>query len=408
MNDKDKYCPHCLPVKKENHIIDYIDYAVDKISSWFSGILLKITPHKSYNFLSKKFHHWMIRLLHFFGLIKYDSNPDRSKLRNRLLIFFDKAKKKGFDISAIKVGGRYNAKFKLNVAGNTYFYSGNPIKLCSPAEQHTRNKKEIKKLLANHDLPLPKGKCCMTYRQAFQTAQQVGYPLITKPATSSRSRHLTLDINNKEELKQGYEIAKKLSPEVIIEQFIPGKLHRGSVIDQKEVFVCQKEKPNIVGDGSSTILELIKQKNQDPKRGGVDQKNTTLHKIPINQKLKEKLNKQNIDLNYIPTQGEKVYLHNKDTLSQGCDIIAKTDQTHPKNKQMFLEVAEVLNTNLIGVDFICQDITKPYTDQKCGIIETNFFPYIDMHQFLSQGKPDPVAEITWNLVLQKIAPKAEK
>ena len=67
-----------------------------------------------------------------------------------------------------------------------------------------------------------------------------------------------------------------------------------------------------------------------------------------------------------------------------------------------MKVAKTLQADLIGIDFICPDITKSYKKQKTAIIEANSLPYIDMHQNPSNGKPSPVAKIVWDIVLDKL------
>jgi cyanophycin synthetase len=46
---------------------------------------------------------------------------------------------------------------------------------------------------------------------------------------------------------------------------------------------------------------------------------------------------------------------------------------------------------LIGIDFISPDISRPYREQKCAILEVNSLPYIDMHHYPVSGKERNVA-----------------
>ena len=150
------------------------------------------------------------------------------------------------------------------------------------------------------------------------------------------------------------------------------------------------------------IKELIELKNQDEKRGGQQQKNTTLHEIPIDQFLIEQLKNQGLNLDSIMPQGQKVYLHDKFVLSHGCDIINCADIVHPDNQQLFIKAAKIFGADLIGFDFICPDISQSHLDQATAIIEANSLPYLDMHQFPSHGAAEPVAELVWDYVLSKL------
>jgi len=204
-------------------------------------------------------------------------------------------------------------------------------------------------------------------------------------------------------LLNAIKISKKYTPAFIVEKYFNGSLFRASVVGKRHVFVCQKERANVVGDGCSTIEKLIKMKNRHANRGDTDQINTTLHKIPINDVLIDNLKKQGLSLQSILPKNKKIYLQNKFVLSHGCDIINCNEIVHIKNKSLFLKVANILQSDLIGIDFICPDISKSYEEQETAILETNSLPYIDMHQYPSHGDPEPVAEIVWDMVLNKLA-----
>ncbi len=130
--------------------------------------------------------------------------------------------------------------------------------------------------------------------------------------------------------------------------------------------------------------------------------NTTLHVIPTNNILINNLKKQNISLKTILPKDKKIYLQNKFVLSHGCDIINCSEFVHKDNKELFLKTAEILKSDLLGIGFICPDISKSYKEQETAIIEANSLPYIDIHQYPSHGKPEPVAKITWDIVLNKL------
>ncbi len=96
-----------------------------------------------------------------------------------------------------------------------------------------------------------------------------------------------------------------------------------------------------------------------------------------------------------------MYLHNKVVLACGADIHDKTDVVHPDTKSLFLELSRILNVAIVGIDFICQDISKSYREQPCAIIEANSLPYIDMHHFPVTGTLRDVAGYVIDVILEK-------
>ena len=114
------------------------------------------------------------------------------------------------------------------------------------------------------------------------------------------------------------------------------------------------------------------------------------------------LRRQGLTLESVPKKGEKIYLQDKIILSCGCDIINCKNQAHPDNIELFLEAARLLDTPLVGIDFLCPDITRSYQEQKTALLEANTRPHLDMHQFPSHGEPEPVAERVWDILLQDL------
>ena len=84
-------------------------------------------------------------------------------------------------------------------------------------------------------------------------------------------------------------------------------------------------------------------------------------------------------LEYLRSQGEKIKIH-----GHGDFVLTRADGSVEKWE----------SDNLItddGFDFICEDISKPYFEQECAIIEANSCPSIDMHHYPVSGKVRNVA-----------------
>ena len=82
------------------------------------------------------------------------------------------------------------------------------------------------------------------------------------------------------ELKQAIHKAIIYSPNFIIEKFIQNvSTYRVTVIDFDKIYYVKQVPANIVGDGTSTIRQLIDTKNSNPNRGGKDDKGFILQKI---------------------------------------------------------------------------------------------------------------------------------
>jgi cyanophycin synthetase len=199
------------------------------------------------------------------------------------------------------------------------------------------------------------------------------------------------NIQNSDQLSEAVRIAKIISREFVVEEFIKGEVHRITLVGGEVVAVCLRKPPNVIGDGIHTVRELIEIKNLNPMREAMGQKNFTLHKIPISARTLALLTEQNLNLDSIIPKGKKVYLHDKVILACGADIHDTTDQVRSENRALFQKVYALCQLPIIGLDFITEDISKPYYEQKCAIIEVNSLPYIDMHHYPVTGKARNVA-----------------
>lgn len=403
-----KYCPYCLPTKRKHHFPFHFEYYFEKAKSPITKLRESAfqsafqAAHQSRSDRTSNYLWGLIlEFLSWFRIITFTSNPDETKLCNLVLIFFKEAKQRNIDIKVAKVFGRIINEFKFYYEGKRYYFESIPLAMQKP-HFDIDNKNKVKVLLQKQGIPVPKGRVFISTTKAAKFAENIGYPVVVKPVTGSLSWHVVCPVNTANELQQALKIAKKYRPDFIVEEFIEGELHRAAIVGQKHIFVSKKEKANVVGDGISTIQTLIEQKNQDDRRGPASKKNTTLYEICIDEFLKQRLAEKGLNLGSVLPENEKVELHNKIILSCGCDIINLTDKVHPENNELFLKIAKLLGTNLVGIDILCSDITMPYTEQKFAVIEANSLPHIDMHQCPSHGPASPVAEKIWDVVLEKL------
>jgi D-alanine-D-alanine ligase-like ATP-grasp enzyme len=389
-------CVHCWPQKRRSHLLLHIDYYINLLLvEWMAALLPSVNRSNSPR-SSKAYD-----VLAGIGVIRFHANPDESKLFNRSLTFMREAKRRGLDVKAVTCLGRYVNEFRLTYNGKNYDFEGTPLNLWE-SNKRMDEKQEVKLLLKRHNVPVPEGRHSHGIQDAVAYAETIGYPLAVKPVSGSLSQHVTAPVRTKEELQEAVRIAKQYQPAFMVERFVEGDLYRATVVGKKHVFVCRKERANVIGDGVSAVRELINRKNADERRGRTDAHHTTLHAIPVDAALEEQLALQSLCLDSVPDPDRRVVLHKKFILSQGCDIIACTKSVHPHNWNLFLHIANVLDADLVGIDFICRDIAASYHDQPCGVLETNSLPFLDMHEHPSHGEPDPVARLSWDLVLQRL------
>jgi cyanophycin synthetase len=241
-----------------------------------------------------------------------------------------------------------------------------------------------KRLLEDVGIPVPKGYVVKTKGEAFEKAQALGFPLVIKPIDASQGRGVTVNINTIELLAKAYEEAFKLSEEVVVEKYIEGSDYRILVVNNHFVAASQRDPAHVIGDGKSTITQLVERVNEDPRRGFGHE--NVLTKIVIDEMTKNILSSSGLMDDSILEEGRRINLKTTANLSVGGTATDVTDVVHPANKALAERAAKVIGLDIAGIDIITQDIRKPVIEIGGVIVEVNAAPGFRMHLQPSEGK----------------------
>lgn len=321
-------------------------------------------------------------------ITSFESNINRGSVFNRTLVLLDEAKKRGLKTKVLKIGSFQTRFFQIYNHKKKVFFDSLPLgnSYLSSSQRLAENKWRAKIHMQEHGLPVSKGKVFRHVSSALNYAKKIGWPVVVKPPSSSLSQYTNIDIDNKTDLIKAIKEAKKHENTFLVEEQLNGYNYRILIINNKIIGGLLRHPPFVIGDGKSTIKKLVENKNQNPLRGKSDQPNTTLHKITFNEEKLIFLLLKKLTPESIPKKGEKVILHHKINTSSGADLYDVTEKIHSDNRQIFIRCAEIFDAKVLGIDFIAPDISKSYKNQRCGIIEVNTMPYIDMHHHPLKGK----------------------
>lgn len=266
--------------------------------------------------------------------------------------------------------------------------------------QIVRDKEVTKRILGNASIPVPAGRLVETKEEAFRAFQELGEGIVVKPFDGNHGRGVTLNVSSEEELSRAYDLARCESSAVLIEEYFKGRDYRIVLVDGKMVAASERIPAHVIGDGKSTIQELVDRENQNPLRGEGHEKPLTL--ITFDECSLLYLERKGIHLDHIPDQNEVIYLRDTANLSTGGLARDVTDFVHTEIKTMCERAARLVNLDVCGLDLVLEDIEKPLIDQKGGVIEVNAGPGIRMHHYPSAGKSRDVgAAIIGSLFKEK-------
>lgn len=251
------------------------------------------------------------------------------------------------------------------------------------------DKEDTKYLLEQAEVRVPRGEIIRRESSLEESCEYVGFPLVIKPIDGNHGRGITVNIQNYEDALVAFHEAKNISNRVIVEAFIIGDDYRLLVINNKFVAAAKRTPAHVVGDGKSTIQELVDAVNSDPRRGYGHEK--ILTQIDINSLTLKLLEDIGYTIESIPAEGEVVILKDTGNLSTGGTAEDVTDIVHPSNIAMAERISKIIDLDICGIDLMTTDISQPLEATKGAVLEVNAGPGFRMHLAPTTGLPRNVA-----------------
>lgn len=249
-----------------------------------------------------------------------------------------------------------------------------------------RLKHLTKAVLLHHDLPTaPAVEVRKT--EDLDAVSQLTFPVVMKPIAGQHGKRVVVGVKDIAEAAKHFE---KYQEPVLFEEMLTGTEYRVVCVGFEFEAAAYRKPAFVTGDGQHTIQELIEAKNQHPWRGKGHTSPLTV--ISVDDLVEAYLEEQGYDLASTPEKDTEVFLRKTNNLSTGGEPHDVTELVHPDNKQLFSEIARACDLCVIGIDFMCQDLSKPITNQNgAGVIEVNASPGLRMHHYPILGEQRDVA-----------------
>lgn len=257
------------------------------------------------------------------------------------------------------------------------------------AESIAQDKELTKQLLNAAGVPVPLGRPVTDVDDAWVAAQDIGLPVVVKPQDGNQGKGVTVNIGTREQLVAAYAAAAEYG-EVMVEKFLPGFDFRLLVVGDRLVAAARRDPPQVIGDGASTVRQLVDTVNLDPRRG--EGHATSLTKIRLDDIAVGRLEAQGLKPDSVPELGQRVVLRNNANLSTGGTATDVTDTVHPEIAARAVDAAQMVGLHICGVDMVCENMLVPLEEQSGGVVEVNAAPGLRMHISPSFGRGRPVGE----------------
>ena len=289
--------------------------------------------------------------------------------------------------SLVQLGhGKYQQRIQATVTGRTPHIA---VELAS-------DKEETNKILGSLGLPVPRQELVQSADAAWRAARRLAGPVVLKPYNGNHGRGITINITGEDEVRAAFEAAREHSRSVIVETYLAGDDHRLLVVNGELIAATRRTPGHVLGDGKSTVAQLVEVVNSDPRRGVGHEK--VLTKLKLDREAELMLERVGYTADSIPKADEVVPLRSTANLSTGGTATDVTDIIHPDNRAMAERAVRAIGLDVGGVDFLSTNIAESYKSIGGGICEVNAAPGFRMHIAPSEGTPrdaaGPVMDIT--------------
>lgn len=262
-----------------------------------------------------------------------------------------------------------------------------------------------KKILEQSEISVPTGEKFFPeeWKLSILYARKIGFPVVIKPVFGSHGDHIYMDIENELELENIVTnvFVNDIKKPFIIEKQFDGKEYRVFLTKNGDYAVLHRDPASVIGDGKHTISELIEIENEKRKA-----RTNSLCPIAVDEITEIYMKKNNISMEDVPKENEKVYLRHNSNVAKGGLCIDYTDKIHSSVIENCKKILDTFSgLSYVGIDYMSKNIEENQLPDMYNIVEVNTVPGIHMHMRPSHGKPRNVAKYMVDLIFPETKEK---
>ena len=271
--------------------------------------------------------------------------------------------------------GSKQKRLQATITGDTSYVA---VKIAS-------DKQLTKALLQEAGVPVPEGGTVTTVEEAQRIARRLRVPVTLKPLDGNQGKGVTTRCSTPEEVARAFAFAREYGRKIVVERFVEGRDYRVLVAGGRVAAASVRRPAHVIGDGVSTITELVELENRNPARGSGH--SNVLTRLSLDAHAEDMLRRQGYVPDAVPAPGVCVELRSNANLSTGGTAEDVTDLLPEVTRALCVRAAAKIGLDVAGIDIVCRDIAVPLGEQGGAVIEVNAAPGIRMHQHPSAGEP---------------------
>lgn len=291
---------------------------------------------------------------------------------------FAEALRRGARLSNTRSGG-----LRIRLGEESQWWNNGATSLNHQAARRIVPQKEVNsRILRNRGVNAPENAVFSPgeAERAWAWAAEV-VPAVVKPHDGSKGRGVVVGLTERADFLRAFDDVAEEFGSVLVEQQLTGLEHRAFVVDGVVHAVLRQIPANVLGDGTSTVERLVREKNRSvllPHRP-----------ISLGRVEQEHLAQQGLDVESVPAAGARIFLRRNTNLSTGGDSIDATDELSEDESDFIRSAAEAWpGLRCAGFDVM---LPRADGDGPPAVIEINSAAGIGGHLLPRTGIPRDVA-----------------
>jgi GNAT-family acetyltransferase TIGR03103 len=304
----------------------------------------------------------------------FTGDPGDEGLNPYAKIIVNEARRRGIFVEIVDAEGGF---FRLDYGGRSVscreslseFTSAVAMSICD-------DKRVTRRIVERAGVSVP-AQCDETTPDAVAAFLAEHQAIVVKPARGEQGQGVSVGLTTLEESAAAIERARTICDDVVLEAYFEGEDMRLVVIDYHTVAIAMRRPARIIGDGTTTIRDLIEV--QSRRRAAATGGEST---IPVDAETERCLALAGYRFEDVPDPGVEIAVRKTANLHTGGTIHDVTDQAHPALIDAAVKVARAIEIPVVGVDLMVKHPTRP----EHVFIEANERPGLANHE------PQPTAE----------------
>jgi cyanophycin synthetase len=211
---------------------------------------------------------------------------------------------------------------------------------------------------------------------ARELLESLGGSFVVKPTDAAGGSGATTGVRTTAQLQRAALRAGRLSDQLLIERQVEGDLYRVLLLDGEVLDVIRRDPPRVVGDGRSSVAELVAAEN-DARVAAAEGGRTGLLRIDLDAVFS--LEHQGLRPSSVPAAGQSVTVKTVVNQNGPRDNRSVRDRASAALLEDSAAAAGAIGLRLAGVDLITGDPGRSLRDGSGGVIEVNGTPGLHYH-----------------------------